>query len=200
MNKKVIVIFVLLFIFTKISAQENQKVQYEGAGLGAYFCNSYPAGKWSEYVKASVGGGLNADYILPVNLGIIDFGINLKAEFASLLPKATDIILSAYDITFAPGVLFRIPFTVGKLNAAFVPVVSYGIVVHNIKAKPESNVSGTYRDQVFCLSPALRFCIPNIKNLEFELAQLTSLAFENSTVVMQVGFHIGAIWYLKIKE
>ena len=201
MNKKVFFITcALLFIFAKLTAQQNEPVRYEGAGLGVYFCNSYPAGKWSEYVKASVGGGLTADYILPIDLGVIDLGINLKAEYAGLVPKATDIIISANDITFAPGVFCRIPFSLGKFNAAFVPVISYGIVVHSIKAKQESKVTGVYRDQTFCLSPALRFCIPNMQNLEVELAQISSFAFEDSNVVMQMGFHLGAIWYFKIKQ
>ena len=201
MNKKVLILIcALTFLFAKITAQENQNSKSNTAGIGLYFTNTYPAGKWSEFIKTSLGGGFYVDYMLPLNLNALDLGIDMRLEYGFLIPKVTDIIEQAGDISVRPGFIVRIPFTVGNFNMAFVPELSYGIVIHNINATEESKVNGVYLDQALGVSPALRFSFPRMNILEFELAQISTFAFEDSAVIIQSGFHIGAIWHFDIKK
>lgn len=183
MKKRLLLIPLFLFIsMSNLTAQ----------GIGAYFCNSYPAGKWAEYIKTSVGGGISAEYKLPLNFDIVNIGFNLRTEYTALIPKDLNKINSGSDATIIPGVFVSIPFSIGSLNASFVTELSYGIVVHKIKLDEASDI---YIDQLICVSPGLRFYTPNYEKLMWEFAPFSTFAFEKSGVIMQAGFRLGTIWH-----
>ncbi len=163
-------------------------------GIGAYFCNSYPAGKWAEYVKTSVGGGVSAEYTLPLNLDSFDLGLNLRAEYSMLIAKKTELISSAGDITVLPGLFVSVPFAIGSMDAAFVADLSYGAVIHNIKGMDSSGLNGIYVDQLMGVSAGVRLGMPALEQLQLELAPCYTFAFEDSRLLMQAGFRLGVIW------
>ncbi|MBR5401181.1 MAG: hypothetical protein IK102_05140 [Treponema sp.] len=160
--------------------------------IGVYFCNSYPAGNWAEYIKTSIGGGINVEYKLPLNLDKADLNLNLRVESTALISKDTGVIKTSCDSSIMPGIFINIPFSIESLSFSFVMELSYGFVAHLIKS---DEVSGIYIDQQLCISPGIRFYTPNYEKIVFELAPFSSFAFEQSGVIMQAGFRTGIIWH-----
>ncbi|MBR4791212.1 MAG: hypothetical protein IK024_10010 [Treponema sp.] len=191
-------LFFLLFLVKPLFSQEKQSVRYKGAGIGMYFCNSYPAGNWKEYIKTSLGCGLYLDYVLPFNLPKFDIGINIKEDWSFVTPKKENIN-SILDFTFLPGVYIRIPFCIGNFKGAFVPDLSYGLSIHNVYGNKDSNISGFYFDQLIGITTGFRFCIPYFEKLEIDTSHVSTFVFEDSNVITQVGFRIGFVYHFEMK-
>ena len=52
-------------------------------------------------------------------------------------------------------------------------------------------MKGLYVDQVLCIAAGLRFVLPKLP-VELELAPLFTAQFENSDVLFEAGFRLGA--------
>ena len=196
MKKSFLVLVAALVLPFMLSAKENETTRYEGLALGAYFSNSYAAGDWSKYVVAGIGGGVTAEYTLPLELSLFDLGISLRAEYDALLPAKDSIVESAFDIIVLPGAFLRFPIYLEGVTAAFVPEVSYGVVMHNLKGKDKADIDGLYTDQLLSIATGIRLSVPKLEQLEVEVSPLCLLGFEKNGVLVQPGFRAGALWHL----
>ena len=195
MKKYFLVLVAALVLPLMLSAKENEATRYEGLAVGAYFSNSYAAGDWSKYVVAGIGGGVSAEYTLPFEISVFDIGISLRAEYDALLPAKDSVVESAFDIMILPGAFLRFPIFLDGVTAAFVPEVSYGLVMHNLKGKYNSDIDGFYTDQLISIATGLRLSVPKLEALEVEVSPMCLLGFEKSGVLLQPGFRAGALWH-----
>ena len=60
-------------------------------------------------------------------------------------------------------------------------------------------MKGFYVDQSICVAAGLRFVLPKTP-LEVELAPLFAAQFENSDVLFEAGFRLGAAWHFGKKN
>lgn len=195
--KKFFVILAAAFLLPfMLTSNENEATRYEGFAVGAYFSNSYAAGDWAKYVTAGIGGGLTAEYTLPVEISLFDIGITVRAEYDALLPASDSIVESGFDLMILPGAFLRFPIYLDGVTAAFVPEVSYGVVMHNLKGKDKADIDGLYTDQLLSIATGIRLSVPKLEQLEVEVSPLCLLGFEKSGVLVQPGFRAGALWHL----
>lgn len=187
-------VFVLVLPFM-LSAKENNAIRYKRFAVGTYFSNSYATGNWANYVKTSLGGGITVEYTLPLKINSFDLGVSLKSEFDALIPVSNGVLGSAFDIVVLPGAFLRYPFDFNKVTFALVPEVSYGFVMHNLKGRDNSSVSGVYLDQMISISAGMRLTVSSIKKLEFEAAPLCLICLEKSNILIQPGYRIGALYH-----
>ena len=177
---------------------EVEKIRYRGFALEGHFKGSFVTGELAEYITAALGGGAGIEYTLPLDLPVLDIGFSTRAEAQALLPKTDSLVKGGCDITVSAGAFVRIPFLLGKVTAAFQPELSYGLVLHSIKADDE-DVGSLYADQIICLSAGLRVSMPKLEKLELELAPQCSAIFEKSDFIFQPGLRFGAVWHFETK-
>ncbi len=174
-----------------------QKVRYDGFAFGAHFTTGFAAGGWSEFVTATIGGGADVEFTLPLGLPVFDLGVSLRFDCGAMLPKENSVVKGGCDVTLSAGAFLRLPFHIGRMTFAFQPELSYGIVFHNVSS--DESIEGFYVDQQLCLSLGLRMSMPKLESLEIELAPQLMSFFEESDAGWQIGFRLGAVWHLYTK-
>lgn len=174
-----------------------QKVRYDGFAFGAHFTTGFAAGGWSEFVTATIGGGADVEFTLPLGLPVFDLGVSLRFDCGAMLPKENSVVKGGCDVTLSVGAFLRLPFHIGRMTFAFQPELSYGIVFHNVSSG--GSIEGLYVDQQLCLSLGLRMSMPKLESLEIELAPQLMSFFEESDAGWQIGFRLGAVWHLYTK-
>ena len=174
-----------------------QKIRYDGFAFGAHFTTGFAAGEWSEFVTATIGGGADVEFTLPLSLPVFDLGVSFRFDCGAMLPKENSIVKGGCDVTLSAGAFLRLPFHISRMTFAFQPELSYGIVFHNVSS--DESIEGFYVDQQLCLSLGLRMSIPKLENLEIELAPQFMSFFEESDAGWQIGFRLGAVWHLYTK-
>ena len=174
-----------------------QKVRYDGFAFGAHFTTGFAAGGWSEFVTATIGGGADVEFTLPLGLPVFDLGVSLRFDCGAMLPKENSVVKGGCDVTLSAGAFLRLPFHIGRMTFAFQPELSYGIVFHNVSSG--GSIEGLYVDQQLCLSLGLRMSMPKLESLEIELAPQLMSFFEESDAGWQIGFRLGAVWHLYTK-
>lgn len=200
MRKTVLTLFVLLMVGTlPLFAQEASEdvLRYKGAAIGVFGTNQYGIDEWSNWAAASAGGGISLEYTLPVLLPKnLDLGISIHAEYSHLFPKADSSLKSCEDIIAYGGAWLRIPFLLGNARFAFQPELGYGMTLHNAEGQKGSKAKGYYLDQMFSVSPAIRWIPPKIDSLEIEISPQYTFAPEKDHSLNQVGARLGIIWHL----
>lgn len=187
-------VFLLVLPFL-LSAKETDPIRYKGFAVGAYFSNTYATGDWAKFVKTGIGCGLSVEYTLPVKVDSFDIGVSLKSEFDTLIPVSNGVLESAFDFIVLPGAFLRFPFDFNKVTFALVPEVSYGFVMHNLKGRASNSVSGVYLDQMISIAAGMRLTVTSIKNFEFEATPLCLIVLEKSSMLIQPGYRIGALYH-----
>lgn len=186
--------FTCLFVFfvlllSAINSQEENNSSGAFA-VNAYFSNYFPVSAWSDYVILSLGGGGGVEYALPLELGAADLGVQLKSEYAFVVPR--DAQVNAFsDITVMPGVFVNLPFAFENIEMSFHPELAYGVDFHIIKTGGKQNV---YIDQLVYVALPVRFALPALDMFELELAPAYTFLFEKQGTFVQTGYRAGIVW------
>ena len=181
-------VFFLLLLSAINSQEENNS---SGAfAVNAYFSNYFPVSAWSDYVILSLGGGGGVEYALPLELGAADLGVQLKSEYAFVVPR--DAQVNAFsDISIMPGIFVNLPFALENIEMCFHPELAYGVDFHILKADDKQNV---YIDQLIYVALPVRFALPPLKMFELELSPVYIFLFEKQGSFMQTGYRAGLVW------
>ena len=170
-GKKLFVLVCLLVIVSPIFAIE----------FGIYGYNEYSLGKYKDYSKATLGGGLNLDYQFsskfPLGIGLrVQCGYNFEEN---------DSIEKYWNLAALGALHYRFFLPKGFLIK---PTVEYGIWTHSLNALNAEPKEFFQLDQV--LQVALPFEWTN-GTFVFSLAPLYTLIFEKAEPLHQVGFRFG---------
>jgi hypothetical protein len=89
MKKFFSIFFVFAFSVFGIFAKDSEKSTKDiGLEIGINLINQYAIGDFSEYAKATLGGEVFVNYVLPKKIIKIDnFGVNANFSIASVLPN-----------------------------------------------------------------------------------------------------------------
>ena len=189
--------FALVALPPVLTAQENDGARFKGLAVEAHFANLYAAGGLSDHLLCVAGAGLGVEWTLPLNFDRFDLGASLRLDWSQYVPKSGGKLDSGFDIFALPGIFVRVPFKLGNLDFAFQPALSYGLAFKCPKGR--SGLKGFYVDQSICVAAGLRFVLPKTP-LEVELAPLFAAQFENSDVLFEAGFRLGAAWHFGKKN
>ena len=177
--------FAFLFIvaFFTISAYSQISLQ-----LGC--TNVYSVGSWTDYIDYSFGGGGGVEYTLPLDLGNVDLGVQLKSEFLVLIPKEAGYG-AINDVTILPGVFISIPFMGEKAHVCAHPELACGVDLH---LSTNEDCKKVYTDLLLYAALPVRFQIPFLKMLDLEFAPAYLFMFEKNNILSQFGFRTGLVW------
>ena len=201
MKKSILTLVVLLLTMSiplcaQNDSSSNEVPRYEGLAIGVFGTNQYGIGEWSNWATATAGGGISLEYTLPVILPAnLDLGVSIHAEYSHLFPKADSSLKSCNDIIAYGGAWLRIPFLLGNARFAFQPEIGYGMTIHNAEGQKGSKAKGLYSDQMFSVSPAIRWIPPKVDSLEVEVSPLYTFAPEKDHSLSQIGARIGLIFH-----
>ncbi|MCR4953951.1 MAG: OmpA family protein [Treponema sp.] len=217
MKKNIIVLSgILFFLALPVMAQENaetgvgpnetfalfsEKVPvYTGFAAGAFFANQYALGEWSNYAVTNFAGGLDVEYTFPRFLfDEMDLGATIHADFGHTIPKSGSNLVSHNDLRLYAGAFLRIPYLFLGHTFAVQPEVGYGLNMSHTVGVKGTKANGIYLDQLFFISPAIRYIAPvdALKNVEFEFSPYWTLSPEQeNNSVHDIGFRIGAIFHI----
>lgn len=200
--KKLLAILFATALLTAAGAQETDLPRYTGFAVGAHFLNQYAVGDWADYAKANIGGGISAEYTIPLELPAnLDLGASVRAEAAHTLLKSDSPLESDNELRFGAGVWLRVPFALAGQAFAFQPEVAYLYDLHHAEGKDGAKTDGWYGDSTLSIALALRYTLPPLTNLEVELAPLYTVALEKEgNSVHNLGFRLGAVWHINKAE
>lgn len=217
MKKHLFSLLALLFIFSPLAAQEEEAAKkpvieffsddvprYTKLAVGIFGSNQYGLGGWGGFAPVMLGGGVDIEYALPLNLkNNLDFGLAAHIDYTHIFPNKDSTLKRDDDIGAVFSAWLRIPFLMFNQRFAFQPEIGYGLIFHNAEGQNGSTAHGWYMDQVTYLAPSVRWIPPKLDTLEIEVAPFYTFAPEQyNHTLNQLGFRVGLIWHIDsfIKE
>ncbi len=177
--------FTFLFLLGFFSA-----FAYSQISLHFGCTNVYSIGSWTDYIDYSFGGGGGVEYTLPLDLGNVDLGLQLKSEFLLLISKDPDFG-SINDVTILPGVFISVPFMLEKARVSVHPELALGVdlhFAHNAEGKK------VYTDFLIYGALPVRFEFPFLPSLALDFGPVYLFMFEKNNILWQSGFRAGLVW------
>lgn len=188
-----IILAVLLFTSAGYSQKINGEFEFR---LGGNFQYMPVLGELSNYSSSSIGGGVKAEFDLPVFISdIFEIGIPVNASFGANLLK-TDLLKSMMNMQFTSGFYGR--FTLLYGNLIIQPELDYGLALTLPKVNPlyPNEMASVYADQSFQVVVGFRYAPEEIDFglMEFELAPVYTLCIENKKLVHYIGGKVGVMF------
>ena len=186
MKRKLVMLCASLLLATSLSSQEaevkesskepgivffsDEVPRYQNLALGVFISNQYGLGGWADFAPVMLGGGIDIEYALPLNLrNNIDFGLAAHIDYTHIFPKKDSTLKRDDDIGSVFSLWLRIPFLAFGQRFALQPEIGYGAIFHNAEGQNGSNANGWYIDQVVYFAPSVRWIPPRLDTLEIEL-------------------------------
>jgi len=153
--------------------------------VGVYGVNQYALGTYASYALGTAGGGVAAEYALPL-LFLKNFGIAARVQAAGVIPASGSGMSAGWDASAAAGAWVKFPFRHGL---SLQPEADWGVWLDSL--------DGTlYADQLIQLSCAVRYAPekPEEGRLTFELAPVYTFMPEQDTyAVNMAGIRAGVL-------
>lgn len=186
--------FVFFMLILPLSAESVKNPR--GFSIGLYGAGDFPLADYAEFCTANAGGGLGVELAIPLGSDNFSIGFSARSSFRyGFVNPNNSVIDSLYDLDFLAGFFVRLGFSIGKLQMAFVPELSYGGLCHFVQPKPGIfDLNNFYMDQIMTFAPSLRFVLP--ADLEIEAAPVYAISFEKEIVPQQIGGRIGLLWHI----
>lgn len=153
-------------------------------------------GDYASYISSRAGGGLSAEFALPLLDGMFGAAAEVKGDrlFAS-----SDKVAGGWSCAALAGVWYYLPL--GKSEFVFQPEVGAGVVVHGVQTKDEIQdmPNSAYVDFAVQLAPSFRFAPANLKGFEFELSPVYTFIPVQENVEQFLGARIGVRYLIQSK-
>ena len=153
MKKFFSIFFVFAFSVFGIFAKDSEKsTKNIGLEIGINLINQYAIGDFSEYAKATLGGEVFVNYVLPKKIIKIDnFGVNANFSIASVLPNGNFVEkFSQNYFSFGAFYLINLP-----QNFQLKPQLNLGMINHNFERS--FLMENSYSDFMICSSFDVRY-------------------------------------------
>ena len=131
MKKFFSIFFVFAFSVFGIFAKDSEKSTKDiGLEIGINLINQYAIGDFSEYAKATLGGEVFVNYVLPKKIIKIDnFGVNANFSIAKVFPNGNYVEkFSQNYFSFGAFYLINLP-----QNFQLKPQLNLGMINHNFE-------------------------------------------------------------------
>ena len=209
MKKTLLILLAAFFVSLPVTAQaEDSKTfefftddvpRYQGFAIGAGIINQWAIGDYSQFALCNLGGGIDAEFTLPLNLPKnIDLGLSGGVDYLHVFPKPDTPLKSDEELRFAAGFWMRMPFTIKGNWFAFQPELSFGGSIFTTQGQNGSNASGGYFGSVIGFAPAVRWIPGALPDFEFEATPLFTVTPElNSHSTIHLGAKIGVIYHIQ---
>jgi len=154
-------------------------------------------GDYASYIGARAGGGLSAEFALPLFGG--KSGVSVEAQGDGLF-ASSDKVSGGWSGSALAGVWYYLPL--GKGAFAFQPELSAGVVVRGIQTQDDMQdmPSGAYVDFAVQLAPSFRFSPASLKGFEFELSPVYTIIPVQGNAEHFVGGRIGVRYTVQGKS
>lgn len=197
MKKLLGILFTGLLLTSFITAQEiDINDSNKGIRVGADVKWQPVLGELSNYVSSSIGGGIVAEFDLPVlDVENIVLGIPVHADFG-VNPVKSELLKSMMNAQISSGIYGR--FLLLDNEFIIQPELNYGIsmVFPSVVPGNGNELDAIYVDQMLQFSLGFRYAPKAINDgfMEFELAPVYTLCLENANVVQAVGGRLGVLF------
>ena len=153
MKKFFSIFFVFAFSVFGIFAKDSEKSTKDiGLEIGINLINQYAIGDFSEYAKATLGGEVFVNYVLPKKIIKIDnFGVNANFSIAKVFPIGNYVEKFSQNLfSFGAFYLINLP-----QNFQLKPQLNLGMINHNFERS--FLMKNSYSDFMICSSFDVRY-------------------------------------------
>lgn len=186
-KKKFISIFVVLFfcLVCLFAEDEGKSKKDLGFELGINLINQYAIGDFSEYAKATLGGEVFVNYLLPKKLIKIDnLGVNGNFGFGKVFSNGKYVEkFSQNYFSIGAFYLFNLP-----KNFQLKPQLNLGIITHNFEGG--YRMKDSYSDFMIIFSCDIKYLWKY--NIVFNLSPVYTFVPVKDGIINYFGFKLGA--------
>ena len=180
-----------------LAAQNAAKLPAPSFRAGLFGSGEASLGDYASYIGARAGGGLSAEFALPLFGG--KSGVSVEAQGCRLFASSDKVSGGWSGAAFA-GVWYYLPL--GKSAFAFQPELSAGVVVRGIQTKTDMQdmPEKVYTDFAVQLAPSFRFAPVSLKGFEFELSPVYTIIPVQGNAEQFLGGRIGVRYQVQGKS
>ena len=185
----------------KLPAQSAAKLPAQNKApafrAGLFGSGEASLGDYASYIGARAGGGLSAEFALPLFGG--KSGVSVEAQGDGLF-ASSDKVAGGWSGAALAGVWYYLPL--GKGAFAFQPELSAGVVVRGIQTQDDMQdmPSGAYVDFAVQLAPSFRLAPAGLRGFEFELSPVYTIIPVQGSAEQFLGGRIGVRYTVQGKS
>lgn len=189
--KKIFSIILAGLIFTGLGFS-----QESGMRTGGFFNLQPVLGEMNDYISMSIGGGIAAEFDLPLKTSGIKIGIPVNVGF-NANPSKVPELSSIFNIQTTSGIYVRFPLL--ENNFIIQPALNYGVLMNcpiKNSGYKDSELSSIYIDNLIQFEVSFRYAPQQLKEgaFEFFLTPVYAFAPVKNSIIHYAGAKLGVMY------